>query len=180
MMQFLNKIKQASKLTILNKNPIHILANNSIEGILSSAILIKAFERKKITFSLSTIKKISESFLTRLKNEQYENYIIIDLAIEDLDLLTQILSSRKVLVIGYPETKAPFFILNPEEELSVLETVYLLAVEIDDKNKDLSYLKNLSLDYKNEIDNYLKQNKPSKAIELCLKPMQEIPPNQSS
>src|SRR3989344_7106635 len=126
-------IEEVSKLKefILNSSsPLIFYSKSSIEGIISSSILIKTLQRLNRNFTLSFFEELNGEKIKELRLYHSKNLIIID---------PQEFEIRELEDIKEKE----FFIIK-KSKYSVSEKIYTLAKELDNKNTDLAYLTMIS------------------------------------
>ena len=152
MEEFVEKIKQTVQIfNNLDKNkPIRIISHCDADGLTSASILVKAFVRKNIKFSLSIVRQIDEKLVDQLKREPYETIFFTDLGSSSLKLLNENLQEKKVFILDHhiiDKTQTDFIQVNPHEfgidggkEVSGAGVVYFFVKELDNKNVDIAYL----------------------------------------
>ncbi|GAF76636.1 unnamed protein product, partial [marine sediment metagenome] len=74
MEEFFEKIKQAVQVfsDLKKEKPVRIISHHDADGITAASILVKAFKRKEIKFSLSIVKQVDEDLIKQLNLESYD------------------------------------------------------------------------------------------------------------
>ncbi|MDD5177981.1 MAG: DHH family phosphoesterase [Candidatus Nanoarchaeia archaeon] len=146
---FLSGIKEAvKKFRQLPKKPIRIISQLDADGLSSAAILIKAFSREDLNFSVSFVRQLTYSFLDELKREDYETFFFLDLGSAMLKDIEKRLKEKNIFVLDhhvYEDYKGEIINLNPSkslnyEDVSSSGISYLFARELNEKNKELGFL----------------------------------------
>ena len=126
-----------------NKDVI-VINHHDTDGITSSAIIIKALQRKNRTFSVKTVKNLEPDFIDELPEDKL--LLFLDLASASLDYLENKKTSVYILDHHEINQKIPsnVQIINPhlfnEEPLCSAGLSYLFAKSLSHENKDLAYL----------------------------------------
>ncbi|MCD6478152.1 MAG: DHH family phosphoesterase [Candidatus Aenigmarchaeota archaeon] len=124
------------------------------DGISAASIALSALTRMRKKVHLSTEKQVKPELIERLKGEKTDIFLFTDLGSGYLDLLNELGESthRKIIVADHhlpsPQNESykniiqinPYLIGRDENEISGAGVMYLLARELDEGNKDLSYL----------------------------------------
>lgn len=152
MEEFFNKVKEtvAAFNDIDKKKPVRIISHCDADGISAGSILVKAFVRKGIKFSLSIVKQIDDVLVEQIKREPYEVIFFLDLGSSSLKLLSENLENKKVFILDHhaiDNVKTEFFHVNPHSfkvdgsrEVSGAGVVYFFAKEFGKENVDSAYL----------------------------------------
>src|SRR3989344_7501802 len=98
---FFDSIKEASSQFSKIKTPIRIISHLDTDGLSSAAILIKTLVKLNKVFSLSIVKQLSINVLNEFKNEEYENYIFLDLGSGHLKEINSVLKSRNIFILDH-------------------------------------------------------------------------------
>lgn len=147
-----SKIKEAA--TEINKaNYIRLISHYDADGISAAAIALSALTRLGKKIHLSTERQLKPNVIERLKKERPDLFIFTDLGSGQLEMLNELAESseNKIIVLDHhipSSTKAhdniihinPCLVNKGENEISGAGVTYLLARELDPKNKTLSYL----------------------------------------
>ncbi|MEM4245115.1 MAG: DHH family phosphoesterase [Candidatus Nanoarchaeia archaeon] len=134
----------------LEKKPVRIVSHLDSDGLASCSILIRAFEREGIPFSISIVRQLDSSVLDELSREDYKVYFFTDLGSGALSLIQEKLPMRTVFVLDHhkPEDFKPsFFHINPivygldgDREISGAGVTYFFAKALNEENKDMAHI----------------------------------------
>lgn len=149
---FFEKIKQAVQaFNNLNlQKPVRIISHCDADGMSAASILVSAFIKKNIKFSLSIVKQIDEVLIKQLVCEPYEVIFFTDLGSSSLSLLDANLKNKTVFILDHhiiDKVKTNFIQVNPHEfgidggkDVSGAGVVYLFVKELDKSNVDIAHL----------------------------------------
>ncbi|MBU2639685.1 MAG: DHH family phosphoesterase [Nanoarchaeota archaeon] len=147
---FFNSIKEAASQFSKIKTPIRIISHLDTDGLSSASILIKTLTRLNKVFSLSIVKQLSPQVLNEFRNEEYENYVFLDLGSGHLKEINSVLKNRTIFILDHhvpQDYKTNFTQINPHlhkldgnKEISGAGITYLFSKAINPENKDLAYL----------------------------------------
>ena len=151
MEEFLKHVKEvAGKFKSIDKKPIKLIGNLDSDGITATSILIKAFLRENLKFSVSVIKQITPKIVSELKHEPYDTIVFTDLGSGYLTQLEEHLSNKTIFILDHhiPDKKeTKFHHVNPHmfmidggKEISAAGVSYLFAKFLNPNNIDLAYL----------------------------------------
>jgi RecJ-like exonuclease len=147
----LNAIKKVSEefLKISENKRIRIISKLDCDGITSSAILTKTFQRLDKQFTLKTIENFTEEIIVNeLKNKQNEILIFINLKKENLAYFQNL--NKPVFILGHQNINPgnlnknikiinPYLTGNNETNNCTSAGIcYIFSKSISEKNKDLS------------------------------------------
>jgi len=129
--------------------PIRILSGFDCDGVTSSAILTKTFQRLDKQFTIRTIKELTEEIINEeLKRNPHELILFNNLASENLEYFQNLESPIFILdsnKINEKKLNENIKILNPylqgdseENRCTGAGICYLFSKEISEKNEDLS------------------------------------------
>jgi len=132
--------------------PVRIVGNLDADGITSTAILVKAFSRMGVKFSVSVIKQITDEFLDILSREPYEIVFFVDLGSGYLKSINEKLE-KDVYVLDHHfpdvleknvgkirQVNPHLFDIDGTKEISASGVTYFFAKSLDGDNIDLAYL----------------------------------------
>lgn len=131
--------------------PVKIVSNHDCDGIASASILVTAFHRAGIKFSLSIVRQLNQEVLEGLKLEPYETVIFADLGSGYLNNIEKFLAGKNIFVLDHhkPEDYSPSFAVhvNPHlfnldgtKDISAAGVCYLFVKALNEDNKDLAHL----------------------------------------
>ncbi len=131
--------------------PIKIVSNHDCDGIASASILVAAFRRDGIKFSLSVVRQLNQEILNGLKLEPYETIIFADLGSGYLSNIERVLTGKNVFILDHhkPEEYNPSFVvhINPHlfnldgtKDISAAGVCYLFVKALNEENMDLAHL----------------------------------------
>lgn len=142
----------AKKFNTLDRaKPIKIVSNHDCDGIASAAILVSAFLRAGLKFSLSIVQQLNQEVLDSLKLEPYETVIFADMGSGYLSNIEKYLEGKNVFVLDHhrPEDYSPKFLIHINPHLFNLDgtkdvcaagVCYLFAKALNEENRDLAHL----------------------------------------
>lgn len=142
----------AEKFSHLDRTkPIKIVSNHDCDGIAAAAILVSAFSKEGIKFSLSILRQLTNEVLNTFKIEQYETIIFVDIGSNLLSSIEKTLKGKNIFILDHhkPEDYKPIFAvhINPyifnldgAKDISAAGVCYLFAKAINEENKDLAHL----------------------------------------
>ena len=147
---FLDLISQAvNKFRFINKNSyIKIISHIDCDGLASSAIVAKAFEREDFKFSIINVKQIDSNILDEISKEEFDVLFFLDLASESIKEIEKRLD-KPVFILDHHRfeyTKTNVNIINPHifdieyREINSSGICYLFAKCLNEDNIDLAYL----------------------------------------
>ena len=153
---FLEKVREGAELIKMHVelgHTIRIISHRDADGITAGAILAKAIAREGGNFHLSIVKQLGEDLIKELADEKQKIYVFSDLGSGSIRLIEKYLSNASVVIADHHppedgEIKSDSHILvNPTQfgansvrDLSGSGVAYFVAREINEKNRDLSYL----------------------------------------
>lgn len=153
---FLEKAREGAELIKMHielGHTIRIISHRDADGITAGAILAKAIAREGGNFHLSIVKQLSEDLIKELADEKQKIYVFSDLGSGSIKLIGKYLSDASVVIADHhpPEDgeieNDNHILVNPTQfgadsvrDLSGSGVAYFVAKEINEKNKDLSYL----------------------------------------
>jgi len=132
------------------KDPhVKIISHLDADGLASAAILVAAFKRAHIKFTLSVVKQIDGDIIKELEKEQITTIFLTDIGSGYLSLLN--LQHKEIFILDHhkPEDFQNTSInhLNPHtlkidgsKEISGAGVTYLFAKEFDKRNIGLAHL----------------------------------------
>lgn len=128
----------------IKDNKIHIVGHFDTDGITSTAILTKTFNRLKKQFSTKIIKQLNQEEINLFPRDRI--IILLDLGSGSLEELSRL--KNTIFIIDHHEIKENpknIVILNPHInkdsiDLCSAELTYLVSKEISEDNKDLAQL----------------------------------------
>ncbi|MBU2100120.1 DHH family phosphoesterase [Candidatus Micrarchaeota archaeon] len=144
------KLKERNKLIaseIKKRDDFVIVNHHDADGLCAGAIIAKALERKGKKFTNKTTKQLYSETIKEIK-EMGKNFIFVDFGSGQMDLLEENIKEN-FFVIDHHQPKQseykfhsnPFFFgFDGGNEISGSGMTYLLAKELNEKNKDLSVL----------------------------------------
>jgi single-stranded-DNA-specific exonuclease len=134
----------------LDKKPVHIVSHLDSDGLASASILIRAFEREDIPFSVSIVRQLDVSVLDELSREDYPTYFFADLGSGYLSLINEKLPRKNIFVLDHhkPEDFRPYFHhVNPQlygldgdREISGAGVTYFFAKALNEDNRDMAHI----------------------------------------
>ena len=139
----------------LKEKPFRIISHLDADGITSASILIKAFKREDVRFSVSIVKGLTINVLEELAMEDYKNYVFLDLGSGQATDVHRILHDRVVIILDHhkpdslklEDVNENFFYINPvfygfdgSREICGAGVTYLFCKELNKENKDLAHL----------------------------------------
>lgn len=124
--------------------PIQVISHHDTDGITSAAILTKALFRLGRQFSVKIVKQLEESTILELPQDKV--IIFLDLASNSFQYIEKL--KTEVYILDHHEINSQIpsnvTIINPhlfnEENISGAALSYLFSLELNEQNKDLSYL----------------------------------------
>ncbi|OUJ18632.1 Single-stranded DNA-specific exonuclease RecJ [Methanonatronarchaeum thermophilum] len=142
-------VKKANEVAnaLVSTDFVRVISHKDADGITSAATLCTALKREKIPFHATIVSRPSTELAGKLNEEENETIIFFDMGSGQPDVIKEI--DKKVLVVDHhpPEYKdgVSHLHLNPHHhgvdgasEVSAAGLSYLIAREINNKNKDLS------------------------------------------
>ena len=138
--KFVSQFKETKKF------PIKIVAKNNVNGILSSIILIKAFQKEKYNFSLSLEDEIKDQSLLELNYDSSKSIIFLGSGSEKISQIKSLIKDKIIFIIDNSDKVDRNFninILNPCLEnnfISLSGLSYLFAKELNKTNFGMGYL----------------------------------------
>ena len=151
-MGFIKSLQQAVKqFTQTEHTSVRIISCISPDGIASSSILAKAFQRAGITFTLSFIAALSDDVLNDLRQEQSTCAIFLDIGAAHIASIEQHLDTKTTFILDHHQPQTfeehhtvhlnPYlFGLDGTKDISTAGITYLFAKELDELNTDLAHL----------------------------------------
>ena len=149
-LDFLNLVSDnVNKFIQLNKNNyIKIIGHIDCDGISSTAIIAKAFEREDFKFSIANVKQIDLKLLDKLSKENFDILFLLDLGSDYMKEIEERFS-KPIFILDHHKFNYKgdnVNLVNPHlfnlnyEEISSSGICYLFAKCLNDNNKDLAYL----------------------------------------
>ncbi|MBI2667811.1 DHH family phosphoesterase [Candidatus Woesearchaeota archaeon] len=149
-LDFLNLVSDnVNKFIQLNKNNyIKIVSHIDCDGISSTSIIAKAFEREDFRFSIANVKQIDIKLLDKLSKENFDILFLLDLGSDYMKEIEERFS-KPVFILDHHKFNYKgdnVNLVNPHlfnlsyEEISSSGICYLFAKCLNDNNKDLAYL----------------------------------------
>ena len=133
-----------------DKNVVKIVSNLDTDGITAAAILVAAFRREGIKFSLSLVKQLSRNVLSVLSKEPYEIIVFADLGSSVVTNIKKYLPGRKIFILDHHivecedkeiyQLNQHLFGLNEYNEISASGVCYFFAKELNKKNIELAHI----------------------------------------
>lgn len=131
--------------------PVRIVSHLDSDGLSSAAILIKAFIRENMKFSLSIVRQLTKEILEQLSREDYEYYLFADLGSSVIDNVGEILNNKIVFVLDHHEisngeyknihhVNPGQFGIDGSKEISGAGVVYFFAKTLNENNKDMAHI----------------------------------------
>jgi len=144
------ELKKAAE-EIKKSDNIRVVSHIDADGISSAAIIFSILTRLGKKFHMSIEKQVKPSLIDKLKKEEHDLLIFSDLGSGQIEIISELSKKTKVIILDHhiPQTNKNYeniIHVNPcieeknENSISGAGVSYLLAKEIDPKNKDLSYL----------------------------------------
>jgi len=135
----------------LNPQTIKIISHLDSDGLSSSAILIKAFQREEIPFSLMTVRQLDDLILEETKREHYSVIFFLDLGSGSLSKIEHVFPDREVFILDHHSLEDYRFthvhLLNPHlygidgsKEISGAGITYLFAKALNPHNMSSAFL----------------------------------------
>ncbi len=156
--KFLSQFKETKQL------PIKIVARNDVNGVLSTAILTKAFQREEWNFSVSMIGKLNDQKLQELSYDSSKTVLFLGLGSSKISKIRELIKNKLIFIIdNYKDVDRNFNvnILNPvldDEDICLSGMTYLFAKQMNKRNSIYSHLGFMgSLVYPSRFDNLLLQ-----------------------
>jgi len=87
--------------TINESNKIFCVSHLDADGLCSGGILIKLLKKSNKLFNMTIIKNIEPDFIENLKNKDYYLFIFTDIGSGSTHLLSELVSSKKVIIIDH-------------------------------------------------------------------------------
>jgi len=130
---------------------IHVSSHFDADGLAAAGIIGKALTRLEASFQIRIHPWIDEKMVDELASEKPDLTIFTDLGSGYLDLLSESLSDKKVIILDHhqPVGEPPqsFLQVNPHThgidgtiDLSGAGVTYLVAKNLDQTNMDLAYI----------------------------------------
>jgi RecJ-like exonuclease len=144
------ELKEKSKFIgeeLLKRNDFVIVNHHDADGLCSAAIIEKALEREEKNFKQITAKQLYSDTIKEIKRKG-KNFVFVDFGSGQIDLLKETLKENFFVIDHHQPLKINYeFHLNPflfgfdgGTEISGAGMTYMLAKELNKKNKDLSAL----------------------------------------
>lgn len=134
----------------LEKKPVRIISHLDADGLSAAAILVKAFSRENIKFSLSIVRQLDQNVFDELSREDYEILFFVDLGSGYLSTIEKKFPNKNVFILDHhiPENyKSKFHHINPHlfnidgsTNISGAGVAYLFVRALKNKNKDLAHI----------------------------------------
>ena len=138
---------------IKESNFIRVVSHYDADGLSAGAILFSALTREGKKIHISVEKQLKPKVIEKLKSEKPDLFIFSDLGSGQIEMLNELAekTNKKIIILDHhiPSTIQPhqnIIHINPclegrgEDDMSGAGVAYLLAKELNSKNKDLSYL----------------------------------------
>ncbi len=146
----IKKLKERNKLIaeeILKRDDFVIVNHHDADGLCAGAIIAKALEREGKKFKNITAKQLYSETIREIQSAG-ENYIFVDFGSGQLNLLEEFLKENFFVIDHHQAVKSDYeFHSNPflfgfdgGYEVSGAGMTYLVAGELNEKNKELSAL----------------------------------------
>jgi len=132
-----------------------IVSHLDADGLSSGGIMMQALLRAGLSPMIRIVKQLDEGVVTEISSHPFRSVVFTDLGSGQKPLL-QNLKEKRVVVVDHHQpavsesataTRAEIFEFNPHlygfdgaSEISASGTAYLLAVKMDEANKDLADL----------------------------------------
>ena len=155
-MDFFGGVQKAAEalrsLKELDRKVIRVVGNLDTDGISATSIIIQAFRRENLKFSVSIVKQIDEATLKMLEKEKYELIFFLDLGSGAINSIMKALPNKRIFILDhhYPEqaehgenithVNPHFYGLSGTKDVSAAGVAYFFAKALSEKNVDLSYL----------------------------------------
>jgi single-stranded-DNA-specific exonuclease len=148
----LSRFSERIRLAVENEKSIAIITSLNSDGLCSGGIATISLLRLGGKCSVRTVVDLTADILSDLKSSGYDLFILIDLGINMVSKLSDSLGVKWLLInhqiMGYQiEEKSYDQVINLDRcgidgniEISSGGLAYLLAMELNNKNKDLSTL----------------------------------------
>ncbi|MFH1438952.1 MAG: DHH family phosphoesterase [Candidatus Woesearchaeota archaeon] len=113
-MEFKEFIKECvRKFCDINKNEtIRVISHLDSDGICSAAILTKAMIRERKKFSITFVNYLSEDFIRRLSEEEYNCFLFLDLGTSHIKNIEKYMKGKRVVVLDHHIIRSKNPILN--------------------------------------------------------------------
>ncbi|MFH1663702.1 MAG: LAGLIDADG family homing endonuclease [archaeon] len=145
-----NALKERNKLIaeeILERNDFVVVSHHDADGLCAGSIMAKALERKGKKFTQITSKQLYSDTIREIKSLG-KNFVFVDFGSGQINLLEEFIKENFFVIDHHQPIKSDYlFHSNPflfgfdgGTEISGAGMTYLVAKEIDEKNKDLSAL----------------------------------------
>lgn len=144
-------LKEAVQKFHKTQGVIRIVTHMGTDGVCAAAILIRALQRLDRPFVVSVVKQLSHDYLQELKKEEYSCIFFLDLGSDALTSIQATLGNKSIFIVDHHEIekaeKKGIIHINPLEhningakEIATGGLMYFFCKELDQKNKDSSYL----------------------------------------
>jgi len=149
-MEELEKLKERNKLIaeeILKRDDFVIVNHHDADGLCAGAITAKALEREGKKSENITVKQLYSETIQKIKS-MGKNYVFVDFGSGQMNLLEEFIKENYFVIDHHQPIKSdylfhsnPFFFgFDGGKEISGAGMAYLVAKEINEKNKELSPL----------------------------------------
>jgi len=149
--EFFESLKSLAEKVERIDSPVKIVGHLDSDGIAAMSIIVKAFMRTNIKFSVSILRQISGNALDELSREDYQYFVFVDLGANCVKLISEKLKDREIFILDHhlAENFAsknvvhvnPFlFGIDGDEEISGSGVAYFFAKELNEANKDMSHI----------------------------------------
>lgn len=137
--------KEASRKTV-------IVHHDDADGLCSAAVVKRALEREGMAVESFCLEKVYEEVIADLHSKERMTLLYVDIGSSHADLISELNKGRNLTIIldhhdPKPSRDSMVFDLNLEHfgfkgetDFSGATCCYLFAKELDERNKDLSYL----------------------------------------
>ncbi len=138
---------------IKKSKDVRVVSHLDSDGISAAAVAFSVLSRLGKVIHLSIEKQIKQRVIEKLKKEEHDLFVFTDLGSGQIEMLKELKdeTNKKILILDHhlPSSEEdvdgiihvnPYLYGQSGEEISGAGVTYLLAKEIDPKNRDLSYL----------------------------------------
>lgn len=131
-----------------DRENFRIISHHDADGIASAGILCNSLLRKQKKFHVSLIRSLNSEFINKIKNEENEFIVFLDMGSGQIENIETIDSKIVILDHHVPIRKSDkaiqvnthFFGINGSFEACASTVAFLLALELDEKNWESAYL----------------------------------------
>ncbi|MFH1408752.1 MAG: DHH family phosphoesterase [Nanoarchaeota archaeon] len=131
---------------------VRLISHIDCDGMTSAAILIRAFNRLSVSYSLSIVQQLNTQLLMEIANDRAEVVVFSDLGSGQLGQINGLLKNKQVFILDHHEPLPDkpdenVYHLNPHlygidggKAISGAGVCYQFAKALDEKNRDAAHL----------------------------------------